>query len=407
MRVSPLSASIRTIFSLFANKVNPNMKLLGFMLCLGIAAAGFFSSSTVDQVDDLSGCGELLPKSFRMSKMGFTVACPTCEDGKVKAKVSYDPGRWLPTIDIADASADIELTDNGDTVTIEYENLDLGPLNHHIMSECDWLNLTHGSYTFDKFAAGSDTLKVKEKMVPGDTLVSKNRLFQLELQKDGNLVLTEAAVVNFTLWESKTEGGPGKAVLEANGDFVIYDKKKRNVWHSDTADQKVTMLKLRNDGNIVLFAGNDAVWQSGESCCDCDEDAEVAETTSSKGTRSYLERVKSFFKSSEDEDEESNEDEEKEEKAEQEEKDKEEEEEDEEEEASKKEKEKKRKADEKKKKEKKAKSAKADKEKAASKKKDAKKNKNKNKKGDSTKKQVIKSYIKKKAKEYLEENEDL
>jgi hypothetical protein len=289
------------------------MKLLGLLLCVGLAVAGFFSSSTVDQVDDLSGCGELLPKSFKISKFGFTVACPTCEDGKVKARVSYEPGRWLPTIDIADASADIELKDNGDSVTIEYENLDLGPLNHHIINECDWLNLTHGSYTYDKFAAGKDTLKVKEALKAGDTLVSKNRLFQLELQKDGNLVLTEAAVMNFTLWQSETSGGSGRAVLESNGNFVIYDKKKRNVWQSDTADQKVTMLKLRNDGNLVLYAGNEAVWQSGDTCCDCDEDAEVADDSDSdsgsKNTRSYFDRVKSFFKTTEGDDDDDDDDE--------------------------------------------------------------------------------------------------
>jgi chemotaxis protein histidine kinase CheA len=387
---------------------------------LGLATASFFSSSKVDEGDDLSGCGELLPKSFKMSKMGFTASCPQCEDGKVKAKVSYDPGRWLPTIDIMDASADIELKDNGDSVTIEYENLDLGPLNHHMLKEYSWFNLSKGSYTYDKFAKGKDTLKAKEALEAGETLVSKNRLFQLEMQEDGNLVLAEAAVINFTLWETGTEGGPGRAVLESNGDFVVYNKKKKNVWHSDTADQKISSLKLRNDGNIVLYSGSNAIWQSGETCEECDEDAEVAESTKTTGTRSYLERVTSFFKSSEDEHEDEDEGKDKEseknekkkekKKAKEEEEEEEDEEEADEEEEDEEKEEKKKAAEEKKKKEK-AKKAKASKDKAKNKKEKAKDKqakakdkKSKAKKGkDGVVKKAVKSYIKKKAAEYVDE----
>ncbi len=96
--------------------------------------------------------------------------------------------------------------------------------------------------------------------------ITKNRT--LILQKDGNLViyaLNDNGSTNRALWSSGTSGiGEGaRAVFQADGNFVVYDKDGRARWSSGTYGRGATRLFLQPDGNLVIYSNNGALWASG------------------------------------------------------------------------------------------------------------------------------------------------
>lgn len=97
----------------------------------------------------------------------------------------------------------------------------------------------------------------------GQSLVSPNGRFSLDMQSDGNLVLYGTGLV---LWDSGTAGdAPDYATMQGDGNFVIY-KAGKAVWSSGT-DQLVKnqsfVLSVQNDGNVVIYSPTDkALWAS-------------------------------------------------------------------------------------------------------------------------------------------------
>lgn len=63
------------------------------------------------------------------------------------------------------------------------------------------------------------------------------------------------------LWDSKTGGNPGaRAVLQGDGNFVIYSASNAVLWSSGTAGNPGTTLAVQDDGNVVLYDGGRALW---------------------------------------------------------------------------------------------------------------------------------------------------
>ena len=106
-------------------------------------------------------------------------------------------------------------------------------------------------------------------MKPGHFMQSPDRRTTLTMQTDGNLVLRSG---NRVLWHTHTHGNPGAFLRhQADGNLVVYSAAGRPLWNSGTRwspAEYVTVLTLRNDGNLVL-SGGDAhgnmhrYWQTG------------------------------------------------------------------------------------------------------------------------------------------------
>lgn len=96
----------------------------------------------------------------------------------------------------------------------------------------------------------------------GESLISANGRYRLDLQEDGNLVLYRQTG-GATLWSSGTAGMTvSRAVMQDDGNLVIYGYGTP-LWASNTAGRPGSFLILQNDGNLVIYQPTSPVWASG------------------------------------------------------------------------------------------------------------------------------------------------
>jgi hypothetical protein len=106
----------------------------------------------------------------------------------------------------------------------------------------------NGDYAFGMFWAGSQATVIHEYVGPGD---------------------------RYTVWTSFGDGnwnGPGThqnhwgtadidayAVMQGDGNFVLYDSEENSVWSTSTASNPGARLSIQNDGNLVVYSSTDSV----------------------------------------------------------------------------------------------------------------------------------------------------
>lgn len=105
-----------------------------------------------------------------------------------------------------------------------------------------------------------DTLNVGDRLGTGQSLTSANGAYELTLQDDGNLVLSDQGN---PVWSTKTNGkGVVRAAVQEDGNVVLYTGSDEGVWSTKTDGNVGVRLVLQNDRNVVVYAGDDALWQS-------------------------------------------------------------------------------------------------------------------------------------------------
>lgn len=91
-------------------------------------------------------------------------------------------------------------------------------------------------------------------------LTSPSGTCTLVHQNDGNLVLYNNEGRG-AVWSTGTQGhGPARCVLQADGDFVIYDGQARVVWSTDTAGNPGSVLAVRDDGLELRAPDGSVLW---------------------------------------------------------------------------------------------------------------------------------------------------
>ncbi|WP_018599774.1 LysM peptidoglycan-binding domain-containing protein [Mycobacterium sp. 155] len=104
-----------------------------------------------------------------------------------------------------------------------------------------------------------DTLTEGQKLEKGGSLTSNNGAYTLTLQDDGNLVLYAR---DQAVWSTETNGQDVvRAEVQTDGNFVLYTSEKP-VWHTDTKGKKNVKLVLQDDRNLVLYAADGPAWSS-------------------------------------------------------------------------------------------------------------------------------------------------
>ncbi len=106
----------------------------------------------------------------------------------------------------------------------------------------------------------ADTLSEGQKLAKGESITSNNGAYKLILQDDGNLVLYAR---DHAIWATGTDGqNVVRAEVQSDGNFVLYTPDKP-VWASQTKGKSDVKLVLQDDRNLVLYEkGTHAVWSS-------------------------------------------------------------------------------------------------------------------------------------------------
>lgn len=107
---------------------------------------------------------------------------------------------------------------------------------------------------------------VNNALLPGETLragqylTSSNGRYRLQQNPDGNLVLYRLPDWQ-PLWDTKTWGNPGaRAVLQAQGNLVVYNPSSAALWTNRTWDYPGATLHVQPDGNVVLYHYTRPIW---------------------------------------------------------------------------------------------------------------------------------------------------
>lgn len=107
-------------------------------------------------------------------------------------------------------------------------------------------------------------LNAGDRLSVGQQLISSNKCFTLSLQDDGSLVLYNKQ--GSSLWSPPEtfQKNSSYAVMQRDGNFVIYGNDKSVIWASNTYQSGGSQLKVENDGNIAIYTPeNTRVWETG------------------------------------------------------------------------------------------------------------------------------------------------
>jgi hypothetical protein len=109
--------------------------------------------------------------------------------------------------------------------------------------------------------SGCTTVGSTRGLTAGQSFKSCDGRFQLSMQTDGNLVLYMG---DRALWATGTKGkGGAVAVMQGDGNLVVYDRRNKALWASGTNGHSGATLAVQNDGNLVVYGpGQHPVWAS-------------------------------------------------------------------------------------------------------------------------------------------------
>ncbi|KAF9149233.1 hypothetical protein BGX21_005351, partial [Mortierella sp. AD011] len=95
-------------------------------------------------------------------------------------------------------------------------------------------------------------------------LVSPEGKFEAGYQhSDGNFCVYEKSTGRCT-WHTDTSNKDAmRLIMQTDGNLVMYDKKGKAIWASDTANSQkheTSRLAMQDDGNLVIYTDHGPVW---------------------------------------------------------------------------------------------------------------------------------------------------
>jgi len=123
-------------------------------------------------------------------------------------------------------------------------------------------NVCPTPYQSSTAPTGCGSLGANKSLGVNQTLLSCDGRFTLVLGGDGNLVLYEGSTA---LWAANIAGKSGTtAIMQGDGNFVVYTAGGTPVWASNTAGNSGASLLVQDDGNVVISSSSGAsLWTTG------------------------------------------------------------------------------------------------------------------------------------------------
>jgi peptidoglycan/xylan/chitin deacetylase (PgdA/CDA1 family) len=112
-------------------------------------------------------------------------------------------------------------------------------------------------------AAAASSLSAGQSLAAGQELSSPDGSYSAVMQHDGNFVVYGAG--QQAIWQSGTggNGDGGLAAMQHDGNFVVYSAAHAPLFSTSTAPSIDNRLVMQNDGNLVLYTGGGRpLWSS-------------------------------------------------------------------------------------------------------------------------------------------------
>jgi hypothetical protein len=109
---------------------------------------------------------------------------------------------------------------------------------------------------------GGDTIVSGEFIYPNQYILSEDGRYAAILQNDGNFVVYGP---NYNwVWQLYSAGQSiTRLTLQQDGNLVLFNSSSQAYWHSHTWWAGPSSLTIQNDGNLVLSNANGVTWSSG------------------------------------------------------------------------------------------------------------------------------------------------
>lgn len=85
---------------------------------------------------------------------------------------------------------------------------------------------------------------------------------KMTMQANGDLVLV-AQSSGRQLWHSDTAGTGYRAIMQADGNFVVYDRQVYGVWSSLTGGHDGAVLEFTGEGDVEVRYHGKTLWSAG------------------------------------------------------------------------------------------------------------------------------------------------
>lgn len=110
-------------------------------------------------------------------------------------------------------------------------------------------------------------LNPNQSLGPNEAIESPSGLYTMVMQRDCNLVIYRAArntPFGRPDWASNTDGKGRRcsAIMQSDGNFVVYDENRRAVWstRTDRRENRNSIVRVGEDGRFVMLSRNREVW---------------------------------------------------------------------------------------------------------------------------------------------------
>jgi hypothetical protein len=148
-------------------------------------------------------------------------------------------------------SASLDPKGNGFVI---YRNGNIGTAQE--VSSLNYVGWDGYNYTASLGVAANNTITNSQRLLPGDVRRSRNGVYSLMFQNDGNLVLTNHNN-NLVIWASGTNNkNAANCTMQSDGNLVISSATGQTLWSSSTNGSGNAYLLVQDDGNVVIYKGD-------------------------------------------------------------------------------------------------------------------------------------------------------